>query len=214
MFCSNCGYNNQSDSNFCAECGSNLIQNAVSTSNQYASPPPLNSQTNSADDLLNTFVGDKYYGYYREKWFKGRTPSLDKKKGFEIYSFNLAGFFLGFVWLCYRKMYGMAFLLAALLPAFDITMMHVKGFEGYSSFDNLLYGLLWLFLTGFLGNYFYLTHSIKKINKIKILSSDPNIIKQQLSAQGGTSLAGGLGIGFLITLMIILIYVLFAPEWF
>lgn len=108
----------------------------------------------------------------------------------------------------------MAFLLAALLPAFDITMMHVKGFEGYSSFDNLLYGLLWLFLTGFLGNYFYLTHSIKKINKIKILSSDPNIIKQQLSAQGGTSLAGGLGIGFLITLMIILIYVLFAPEWF
>lgn len=85
MFCSNCGHNNQSNSNFCTECGKGLIENTLSTSNQYASPPPLNSQTNSADDLLNTFVGDKYYGYYREKWFKGRTPSLDKKKRFLKY---------------------------------------------------------------------------------------------------------------------------------
>lgn len=166
------------------------------------------------NELLSRFVGDKYSSYYREKWFKGGYANMDPKKGTNIYSFNLAGMLLGVFWLCYRKMYKVAFLMAILIPLLDIIMMHVKGEVGYSGTGNLIYGMIWIFATGLLGNMLYHHHSVKKIQKIVAETADSTFLEERLVNQGGTTWIGGIGVGALAVIAILLMYVMFAPSWY
>lgn len=206
MFCSQCGNENLDSAKFCANCGNNLSQHV---------PPALASEpTDSTDGLLAGFVGDNYYGYYRDKWFKKDVPNLDSKKGVSIFGFNLAGFFLGVFWMCYRKMYGLAFMLAIAITTLDIIVMRSKGFEDYDGFDSLSFGLMAFMFTGIMGNYFYYQHSARRIHKISISISDPAIVRQQLAAQGGTTWFGGIGVGLLIIIMTTIMYAMFAPSWY
>ena len=209
MFCSQCGHENTGNGNYCTGCGGNLTPSlagmgSFSQARQAASP----SDTVEDSAALASFVGEKYESYYRGKWLDDKG---DQKTGVGVYSFNVAGFFLTVYWLCYRKMYGTAFMLALVLPLFDIIMMYVKGAGGYDAIDGMLYGLLWVFATGLLGNHFYLKHASKKIKK---MSAGGSLSREQLARTGGTSLAGSLVFGTLIALLIMLIYLLFAPSWY
>ncbi|WP_372886349.1 zinc-ribbon domain-containing protein, partial [Psychrobacter sp.] len=144
MFCNNCNQENSSEAGFCSKCGHQLSDVQAQT------PPPLTavniskdaqipqnqlaSSSESADALLATFVGEKYDSFYRDKWFKDSEPRLEvNNDGSSIHSFNLAGLLLGTSWLCYRKMYLVAFFIVLGINAVDLVLMHLLGMEAYSS---------------------------------------------------------------------------------
>lgn len=209
MFCSQCGHKDLNSGSFCTKCGCGLNLSATNGATVTQANDAAPSQTQGRDDQgLISFVGDRYHDYYRDKWLD---DNGDYKTGFGIYSFNVAGFFLTVYWLCYRKMYGTAFMLSMVLPLFDLIMMYSKGAEGYDAIDGMLYGFLWVFATGLLGNHFYLKHAIKKVKK---MSAGMAIPREQLARAGGTSLVGSLAFGTLNVLFITLIYLLFAPSWY
>lgn len=217
MFCSYCGHKNPDDASFCSGCGKSISQKSTLLKNKSSEDfenLPVNSAANNTDDLLSAFVGDKYDSYYRKKWFKGGQASMESKKGLSIYSFNLAGMFLGVFWLCYRKMYMIAFLMALLIPVLDIIMMHTKGEADYGSIGNLIYGMIWIFATGLLGNMLYHHHSAKKIKKIVSETTDTTILSERLATQGGTTWKGAIVAGTFAVIVIFLMYELFAPSWY
>ncbi len=235
MLCNNCGKENLNEAVFCLNCGHHLSeeQSGTKPQDQPQTPPPLtavniskdaqsmqnnlpsSSESENADTLLAAFVGEKYDSYYRDKWFKDSVPSLEvNKKGFSIYSFNLAGFFLGVFWLCYRKMYVFAASIILAMTIVDIAMMYLLGMESYNDSGNLTYGVVWVVLTGFLGNYFYLYDSARKIKKITGNGGKVSGIEQQLAAKGGTSWVGAIGVGLLLVAISVLIAYLFAPSWY
>lgn len=215
MFCRQCGQKDLNGGNFCANCGDGLsLSTATGAIQAQAMPAPSQAQTDSADQALASFVGDKYHDYYHAKWLNGKPESDGYKKGLGVYSFNMAGFFLSVFWLCYRKMYGVAFMLVITLPALDIIMMYMKGFEGYSATGGLLYSLIWLFVTGFLGNHIYYKHASKKVKKISGSGEDASLLRERLAKAGGTSLSGAIVFGTLAILTILMMYLLFAPSWY
>ena len=222
MFCRHCGQENPENSNFCSGCGEsityttkpNLTKTTGHLNNNDSERTSRAIDTNDSDVLLSAFVGEKYSSYYREKWFKGENATLKAKKGSDIFSFNLAGMLLGVFWLCYRKMYAIAVLVAVLIPMVDIIRMHTKGEVGYGSFDDIAYGLMWIFATGVLGNMLYHHYSAKKIVKVISETTDPLLIRERLMAQGGTTWAGAIIGGTVTFLIIISMYGIFAPSWY
>lgn len=225
MLCNTCGRENPSDVIACTNCEPQLSNVQAQT------PPPLtptniskegqsvqfgsNSDSDTADTLLAAFVGEKYDSYYREKWFKNHVPTLDKDiKKVNIRSFNVAGFFLGMFWLCYRKMYIAAALIMFAITVIDLTMMYVLGMERYNVLGQSTFMVVWIVMTGILGNYLYFDHSVRQIQKTTSAPSDPNSIREQLAKKGGTSWTGAIGVSIvIITLSIVLTY-FFAPEWY
>ncbi len=212
MFCSQCGHENTENGNYCTGCGGNtaLSLSGIGSFSQ-ARQAPSESDTVNDRPALASFVGEKYDEYYHDKWVDDDGDEPTYKKSYHIYTFNAAGFFLSVFWLCYRKMYGTAFMLAIALPLLDIIMMHAKGVSGYDAFDGMLYSLLWLFATGFLGNHLYFKHSMRQVKK---MSAGMAIPRAQLAKAGGTTVVGSLVFGTLAVLTIMLMYLLFAPSWY
>ena len=225
MLCNNCGQENSNEAVLCSNCGHNL------SDIQGQTPPPLtavniskdaqsmqntpSSDSQTADSLLAAFVGDKYDSFYRDKWFKNHKPTLstDNKK-INFQSFNLAGFFLGSFWFCYRKMYLAAFLIILGITVVDLTLMYLLGMEKYNMLGQSVFIGAWAGLAGVSGNYFYLKHSVKKITKITETHADSAVINEQLAKQGGTSWIGSIGVTLLLILLSGGITYLLAPEWY
>ena len=225
MLCNNCNQENSSEAGFCSKCGHQLSDVQAQT------PPPLTpvniskdaqisqnhsaSNSENADALLAAFVGEKYDSFYRDKWFKNHEPTLntDNKK-FNFQSFNLAGFFLGSFWFCYRKMYLAAFLIIMGITVIDLVLMYLLGMEKYSMLGQSLFIGVWAGFAGVMGNYFYLNHSVKKIKKITDTYTDSAVINEQLAKQGGTSWIGSIGVTLLLILLSGGITYLLAPEWY
>ncbi|MEN6669551.1 DUF2628 domain-containing protein [Psychrobacter sp. B38] len=223
MRCTNCGQENSRDAQVCSNCEQRLANT------QAQMPPPLTpvniakeaqsvqrgSDSDTADTLLAAFVGEKYDSYYREKWFKNHVPTLDKDvTKMNMRSFNVAGFFLGIFWLCYRKMYIAAALIMLAITVIDLIMMYVLGMESYNVLGQSTFVFVWIVMTGILGNYLYFDHSVRQIQKTTGVTSDPNLIREQLAKKGGTSWVGAIGVSIvIITLSVVLTY-FFAPEWY
>ena len=226
MICQKCGLDNSTAIDSCSVCGHSLSPmppplTADHISN-YAPPntvsmPNHSERLGQADTLLATFVGEKYQSYYREKWFKNNVPTLGAdRQNLNLQSINLAGFFFGLFWLCYRKMYMIAFVNIVIMTIVDLILMYVFGMEQYEKYESLGHSIfigIWIGLIGIFGNYLYFNHSIKKIKKITATTSDLDVIQQQLVVKGGTS--WGRAIGFLLFLLIVrgILYYLFKPSW-
>ncbi|SLJ83239.1 DUF2628 domain-containing protein [Psychrobacter sp. DAB_AL43B] len=225
MICNNCNQENSSDVIVCSNCEQRLSDVQAHT------PPPLtavniakdtqnmqnsaSSSVESADTLLAAFVGEKYDSYYRDKWFKNHVPTLiADNKSFNIQSFNLAGLLLGASWLCYRKMYLIAFFVVLGINAVDLVLMHLLGMETYNNLGQTSFFIAWAVLTGILGNYFYFNHSVKNIEKVMSNTADPAMVEQELAAKGGTSWVGAIVGSILVVLLSIGISYLFAPDWY
>ena len=99
------------------------------------------------------FVGAKYESYYQAQ-FEKITP----KKQYA--GFNIAAFFLGVVWLFYRKMYSYGFMAIGLIVAIGIVEI-LLGIE--SSGANI--GLAVAF--GMFGNTLYRHHVDQQIAKVR-----------------------------------------------
>ena len=121
------------------------------------------------------FVGLKYESYYQAQ-FEKITP----KKQYA--GFNLAAFFLGVVWLFYRKMYSYGFMAIGLIVAIGIVEI-LLGIE--SSGANI--GLAVAF--GMFGNTLYRHHVDQQIAKTRQLGSGS--VNTELENRGGTNIVAG-----------------------
>lgn len=121
------------------------------------------------------FVGLKYESYYQAQ-FEKITP----KKQYA--GFNIAAFFLGVVWLFYRKMYSYGFMAIGLIVVIGMVEI-ILGIE--SSGANI--GLAVAF--GMFGNTLYKYHVDQQIAKIHQLGSGS--VHTELENRGGTNLIAG-----------------------
>lgn len=121
------------------------------------------------------FVGAKYESYYQAQ-FEKITP----KKQYA--GFNIAAFFLGVVWLFYRKMYSYGFMAIGLIVAIVIVEI-LLGIE--SSGANI--GLAVAF--GMFGNTLYRHHVDQQIAKTRQLGSGS--VNTELENRGGTNIVAG-----------------------
>ncbi len=121
------------------------------------------------------FVGLKYESYYQAQ-FEKITP----KKQYA--GFNIAAFFLGVVWLFYRKMYSYGFMSIGLIVVIGMVEI-ILGIE--SSGANI--GLAVAF--GMFGNTLYKHHVDQQIAKIHQLGSGS--VHTELENRGGTNLIAG-----------------------
>ena len=121
------------------------------------------------------FVGLKYESYYQAQ-FEKITP----KKQYA--GFNSAAFFLGVVWLFYRKMYSYGFMAIGLIVAIGMVEI-LLGIE--SSGANI--GLAVAF--GMFGNTLYRHHVDQQIAKTRQLGSGS--VNTELENRGGTNIVAG-----------------------
>ncbi|WP_457639456.1 DUF2628 domain-containing protein, partial [Persephonella sp.] len=118
-------------------------------------------------------------------------------------SWNWAAFFLGIVWMLYRKMYlyGVLAFLFSMLLGFII---------GAVSPDNQLLALgvqIWLWVGfGAFGNYIYYLFAKSKIEQIEKNFPDETVQKSMLIKEGGVSLTAPLIFVFIILLVQIIVY--------
>ena len=121
------------------------------------------------------FVGLKYESYYQAQ-FEKITP----KKQYA--GFNIAAFFLGVVWLFYRKMYSYGFMSIGLIVVIGMVEI-LLGIE--SSGANI--GLAVAF--GMFGNTLYRHHVDQQIAKTRQLGSGS--VNTELENRGGTNIVAG-----------------------
>lgn len=122
------------------------------------------------------FIGAKYQSYY-QKQFEKITP----KKQYA--GFNLAAFFLGVIWLFYRKMYSYGFMAIALILVIGVVET-LLGIEGSGSTIGLSVAF------GMFGNTLYKYYVDKQIAKIRQLGNGD--FSTELENRGGTNFVAGL----------------------
>lgn len=215
MPCHKCGHYNLKAALFCSNCGQHLNEGEAVPHNTEDKSSATTSNTNSADKLLAAFVGQKYYSFYRDKWFKSHNSTLDgNKKPLNILSLNLAALLFGIFWLFYRKMYKEALVVLIIVSLVDLGLMHLVGMDVYDRINEYAFWIAELILLGFLGNYLYFRHTVKKIKQAERLLSDRAVIEQQLIEQGGTTWIGAF-YGIVLEMLIpYIMYYLLAPSWF
>ena len=121
------------------------------------------------------FVGAKYESYYQAQ-FEKITP----KKQYA--GFNIAAFFLGVVWLFYRKMYSYGFMAIGLIVVIGMVEI-LLGIE--SSGANI--GLAVAF--GMFGKTLYKHHVDQQIAKIRQFGNSN--VNTELENRGGTNIVAG-----------------------
>ena len=121
------------------------------------------------------FVGLKYESYYQAQ-FEKITP----KKQYA--GFNIAAFFLGVVWLFYRKMYSYGFMAIGLIVVIGMVEI-ILGIE--SSGANI--GLAVAF--GMFGNTLYKYHVDQQIAKVRQFGNSN--VNTELENRGGTNIVAG-----------------------
>lgn len=156
-------------------------------------PPslPLSNNELNDDDKKARFVGEKYAGYYKEK-FDQITP----KK--QMAGFHIAAFFLGPIWLFYRKMY----VYGAIYIAFVFASgMVISIFEMPESIDRAI--SIGLSITmGLGGNGLYKYFVERRIKTIT--ENHPADFNEVLAEKGGTN---SIAAWSLLILIVILIYI-------
>ncbi|MBI5729967.1 MAG: zinc-ribbon domain-containing protein [Ignavibacteriales bacterium] len=182
MFCTKCGAKNKDGFNFCSSCGS-PIQKA-----------PLNDlPKEKVEDILNKSPVETkieksekpYYelfiqenaSYYLSSW--ELIESTNSK-----YSWNWSAFLFTYFWLLYRKMYSTA--LIVFIVFFIADLIFLSTVESRSLIMWII-NLIMIGLFGGFGNYFYLTHTKKKLSTMIIEFSDEEQLEQHILKKGGIS---------------------------
>ncbi|MEI7842091.1 MAG: DUF2628 domain-containing protein [Gallionellaceae bacterium] len=169
MYCSKCGVKNQDDSKFCGACGVSL---------ESLIEAELPEQEIEDEDLgreIEIFVGPNY-DYFEKKWLAAESHT-------NKYSWNWVAFLFPGSWLAYRKMYLYSALTitGSLALAALITLLPIKG--------NVTWlAEAWFTLhIGLSCNYWYKSHTEKKVDAIIDLDLTPEKTRDELIEQGGVS---------------------------
>lgn len=140
---------------------------------------------------IRAFVG-KNAGYYLRKW-----PSANEQFG-RARGFNWAGFLLSGLWLSYRKMYRIMFLLIGILAVEGVLEM-IAVASGLTSESALApfsrtVGLVFSIVCGAFGNAWYFAHARRQIAEIRGRGLPDEAYHAALARRGGTSVLGTLGV--------------------
>jgi hypothetical protein len=170
-FCPHCGNYIEIGSLFCSHCGQMITSSVIDPSNK-----------NIEEDEFRAFIGKKADYYLKKFHFFG----VGVETGF-AFTWSWPAFFLGFIWLLYRKMYLWA------LIAFFIALTPI-------SFPLAMIG--W----GIVGNYLYFLHVRNKISDYNSHQTQRAMVPSQALAElGGVNrwvwFAGILFILFLLFLL-------------
>jgi len=138
------------------------------------------------------FVGENY-PYYQAQWKK----MADKQK--TPMSWNWAAFFLGVVWLVYRKMYNYALIFAGFMVLDMVVELFFQLPQAVSSVVNLMIALAF----GFYGNALYKLHMTNKASEI-VATYPPDQVNAELSAEGGVNHLAAWGLGVCLILLVML----------
>lgn len=150
------------------------------TLDQQAVPPSTSLENSTGMNQLEqdraVFIGEKYQTYYQQQFEKMTTER-------PYAGFNIAAFFLGVVWLFYRKMYSYALMAIALMIVIGVveTLWEIEGF-GSSIGLSVAFGVF--------GNTLYKHHVDKQIAKIRQLGNGD--LTTELENRGGTNFIAGL----------------------
>jgi len=144
---------------------------------------------NVEDEAIAAFVG-KNYSYYQKKW----AAAAAKKSPM---SWNWAAFFLGIIWLVYRKMYGLAAIIVAIL-VLDVVI------ETYFPLpESLGRAVTWAVaaLFGWFGNSWYKSHVEKKVKAINVTFTQEEA-HVALAKQGGVNAPAAWTIGIMLLILL------------
>ncbi|MCY7352557.1 MAG: DUF2628 domain-containing protein [Cytophagaceae bacterium] len=140
------------------------------------------------DEQLRTFFGTQV-GYYLD-------VTQDLRDG--IHRYNMWAFFLGILWILYRKMYAVFFITVLLIILEQQVEDWLFPALANNSTWNTVFNLGVASTIGFLGNRLYIRHALGKIEAVRALNLDEEQTQAELRRQGGTSWAGPLiFLGFL-----------------
>lgn len=136
------------------------------------------------------FVG-RNYDYYKFKWLKSDDPE-------KALTWNWTAFFLGFLWLGYRKMYKPILILLSLYLGLELIEL-LTVFDPTVTVITTYFPLIIAVFLGMFGNALYYRHAKKKIEKIRTLYPGT---RMQINL-GGTSGKGvitaiGINVGYAI----------------
>lgn len=195
MYCRYCGNQLKEGDLFCSRCGNSIevTKEKEQVDDSLIKEEFVHSISNSEltgslleGDLEESFVG-KSYDYYIGKWDK-----IEEKRNKT--SWNWAAFFLGPFWFGYRKMYIPILFLSAAYLIIDL-ILYLSQYEYseenyfFSPINRALALPISIFF-GLLGNYIYLKHTNKYIDKSNLLTLNLEQKKLWLKKKGGTSWLG------------------------
>jgi hypothetical protein len=140
---------------------------------------------------IRAFVG-KNAGYYLRKW-----PSAKEQYG-RARGFNWAAFLLSGLWLSYRKMYRITFLMFGILVVEEV-LEEIAVTSGFANEKSLAVvgrtvGLIFSILCGAFGNAWYFAHARRAIGVIRGRDLPDEAYHEALARRGGTSVLATLGL--------------------
>lgn len=203
MICLKCGNEIKDDEQICSKCGYN--KNAMSnTDNPFGVKSQGIYNPNAVDkekaqekldhekqfyDLVEIYIGPKYYNF---------------KKG----SFSWCAFFLGPLYIAYRKMYSVSIIVYII----NITLTIL--FRNNWILQSIISLLFNLFL-GFSFKKIYYEDSIEKIGKIKQQNEDKgfNQLTEIAKAKGGTNILSAILLAIIISIIVSLIILIFNIQF-
>ena len=144
------------------------------------------------------FVGNANE-YYIQKW-------LYLKEQNTKVSFNIAAFFLGAIWMLYRKMYLETLIWVCVILGVGLLggLFFPAGNEDGNTMSSVI-NIVLATIIGFHGDWIYLQFAEKKINEIKAGQFGQSAYEEELQLQGGTSfLPVFIGLGIYIFAIIML----------
>lgn len=136
---------------------------------------------------LALFVGENY-PFYARRWAES-----DQRFGGKV-SWNWAAFFLGPVWMVYRKMYAhCAILLAASIVLTGLAQAAGAAVEDIVKWQ-MYAGPAISFLLGLFGNWLYRQHAERKVRQITAANGQSEQARLLLARQGGVNLTTALAL--------------------
>lgn len=146
------------------------------------------------NDLLRAFVGPGA-DYYLD-------VAQDFRDGVR-YRYHIPAFFLGVLWMLYRKMYAVFFITVLVLTLEQ--QLEKLGFPQLEKIPawNVLLNLITASVIGFLANRWYLSHALDKIAEVQALNLPDEQTLAELRRRGGTSWLGPTALLALIVLALL-----------
>lgn len=143
-----------------------------------------NKETSLED--IDEIIGEKlYYKTFFKKDADYYEERLEKIKAGQSVYFNPYAFFLGFLWLAYRKMYMEILVLIGAMAAIDCTLYFIFSIDN-PSLDRII-NIIWAITIGCFANLFYMKKADRIIEKAKTTYNNTSDQLDYIEKAGGVS---------------------------
>ena len=150
---------------------------------------------------------ENYFGK-RKDYFIPKLIALENGKK---YSFNYGAFFFGIFWVLYRRLYVHSLIIFLIVMIESMIEMWLLDYYRYDRDLEISMRVIWLLIygivLGYLGNYFYLKSSKKKIEQISLSQEEESFKMRKLKKLGS-----GNWILVLSFLLIVILFVAFGQK--